>query len=69
VTPEPHASGGKGGGGTRSPWRPRGRVRPQRGAAGPPASGPMDGLDALADSLCVLYSRPLAPYIYIYVQH
>jgi hypothetical protein len=42
-------------------------VRPQRGAACPPASGPMDGLEALADSLCVLYSRLLAPYIYIYI--
>jgi hypothetical protein len=51
---------------TRSPWRSWGRVRPQRGAAGPPASGPMDGPEALADSLCVLYSRLLAPYIYIY---
>jgi hypothetical protein len=29
--------------------------------------GPMDRLEALADSLCVLYSHPLAPYIY--VQH
>jgi hypothetical protein len=28
---------------------------------------PVDGLEALADSLCVLDSRPLAPYIY--VQH
>jgi hypothetical protein len=27
----------------------------------------MDGLEALADSLCVLYSRSLAPYIYIYI--
>jgi hypothetical protein len=31
-------------------------VRPQRGAACPPASGPMDGLEALADSLFKLNS-------------